>query len=331
MTYSRFPAILLLLALAMPLAGQASPPATFSFSTTPVDPVSTAPTHAVFVTSSIPLEGSAPKVWREGSTLHVVASRFHCNIPCYPQPMAITADFEYLEPGNYTVVLTVELSGPIPGLDATEYGRFPLQVLRGPNFSLDPPRPREGEKTRLVIDLIDAHSPAGPPVRLRPGRIEVPIDQGGVISIPGGEAFEVEIDPLPAGTYDLDVLVNGGSRIRQQLEILPRAAILQEGRFEVAVSWTTADGQSGPGHLQQAPSRHSALYYFFAPNNWELMVKVLDGCAINGHYWVFTAAATDVAFTVLVTERATSRTFRVENPLGHPAAATTSTNSFPCS
>ena len=43
-------------------------------------------------------------------------------------------------------------------------------------------------------------------------------------------------------------------------------------------------------------SRDSAVVQFFDPDNWELLVKVLDGRAVNGFFWVFSAAATNVAF-----------------------------------
>ena len=44
----------------------------------------------------------------------------------------------------------------------------------------------------------------------------------------------------------------------------------------------------------------SGDFWFFEPANIELVVKVLDGCAINGHYWVFAVGLTDVAVTMTV-------------------------------
>jgi hypothetical protein len=49
-------------------------------------------------------------------------------------------------------------------------------------------------------------------------------------------------------------------------------------------------------------SEQSALLYFFDRDNAEVLVKVLDGCAINGHRWVFVAPVTDVAFNLYVTD-----------------------------
>ncbi len=67
-------------------------------------------------------------------------------------------------------------------------------------------------------------------------------------------------------------------------------------------TWRNAAGESGEAQLAQAPSTDSALYYFFDDSNWELQVKVLDGCAVNGHYWVFAAAASDVGIEATVTD-----------------------------
>jgi hypothetical protein len=41
-----------------------------------------------------------------------------------------------------------------------------------------------------------------------------------------------------------------------------------------------------------------ALFFFFEPDNPEMLVKVVNGCAINGHWWVFGSAATDLSYKV---------------------------------
>jgi hypothetical protein len=37
----------------------------------------------------------------------------------------------------------------------------------------------------------------------------------------------------------------------------------------------------------------TAVFYFFEPGNLEVMIKVLNGCSLNGHWWVFAAGLTD--------------------------------------
>jgi hypothetical protein len=102
---------------------------------------------------------------------------------------------------------------------------------------------------------------------------------------------------------------------------------LNRGRFRVEVTWE-ANGSSGPGRVVPGAAADSGLFWFFGPDNWELMVKVLDGCALNHRYWVFAAATTDVHYVLTVTDTATGQVARYENPAGHPSAATTDTGAF---
>ena len=53
----------------------------------------------------------------------------------------------------------------------------------------------------------------------------------------------------------------------------------------------------------------------------ELLVKVLNGCAINGHRWVFVAPATDLEFTLWVTAPDGSR-WTLRNSQGLRAPST---------
>jgi predicted esterase len=102
---------------------------------------------------------------------------------------------------------------------------------------------------------------------------------------------------------------------------------LQKGRFRAEVTWD-AQGSSGSGQTVANPSPDSGLFWFFSPDNWELMVKVLDGCALNGRYWVFAAGTTNVHYVLTVTDTATGAVARYENPAGKAAAAVTDTNAF---
>lgn len=82
-----------------------------------------------------------------------------------------------------------------------------------------------------------------------------------------------------------------------------QAFCVQNGRFRVEAVWTTATG-SGLGQAQ-ALTTETGIFWFFNSNNVELVVKVLDGRAINGHWWVFFGALSDVNYTVKVTDTVT--------------------------
>ncbi|HEY0782239.1 MAG TPA: hypothetical protein VGE98_07290, partial [Thermoanaerobaculia bacterium] len=93
-----------------------------------------------------------------------------------------------------------------------------------------------------------------------------------------------------------------------------RALCLADARYRVEVAWT-ASGQSGSGVPQSLTDRTGG-FWFFDPSNVELLVKVLDGTAVNGHVWVFFGALSDVRYTVTVTDTATGRQRVYTNPRG---------------
>lgn len=85
-------------------------------------------------------------------------------------------------------------------------------------------------------------------------------------------------------------------------------------RFEVQSDWTDpADvGGFGSGHAVPIDlSDESGMFWFFDEDNVELVVKVLDGRALNGNYWVFFGALSDVEYWVTVrdTEGGGQRTY----------------------
>jgi hypothetical protein len=47
------------------------------------------------------------------------------------------------------------------------------------------------------------------------------------------------------------------------------------------------------------------MVWFFRPDNVELLVKVLDGRGVNGHFWVFYASLTDLEYTLRVRDTVT--------------------------
>ncbi len=83
---------------------------------------------------------------------------------------------------------------------------------------------------------------------------------------------------------------------------------LGDGRFEVRTHWSNPDalGHHGVGRAADfEDSDESGLFWFFEPENVELIVKVLDGRAINGSYWVFFGALTDLEYWIGVRDTAT--------------------------
>lgn len=93
----------------------------------------------------------------------------------------------------------------------------------------------------------------------------------------------------------------------------PTVLCLNAGRFRVEAAWKTGTGWTGAG--QAVPlTPDTGVFWFFAPGNVELVVKVLDGCAMNRRYWVFAAGLTDVQVTLTVTDSQTGKSQTYTNP-----------------
>jgi hypothetical protein len=101
----------------------------------------------------------------------------------------------------------------------------------------------------------------------------------------------------------------------------PNRLCLGEGRFQLEASWAAPQvpGGSGPGSAA-AITRDTGYFWFFEPDNVELVVKVLDGRALNGNFWVFYGSLSDVAWTLTVTDLVTGAAKTYSNPAGQLAS-----------
>ena len=103
-------------------------------------------------------------------------------------------------------------------------------------------------------------------------------------------------------------------------------------RFEVKIQFTTrgstADGNAIP--LASLGVAHGGLFWFFAPDNPEALVKVLNACSLNSSFWVFTAAGTNVGLRITVRDTFTGQINLYTNPENHAALPIQDTSAFPC-
>ncbi len=104
---------------------------------------------------------------------------------------------------------------------------------------------------------------------------------------------------------------------------------LRDSRFSVALEWWTADGQRGVGSVVHEGTNDSGLFWFFGAANWELLIKVLDGCSVNGHVWVYGASATTLGYSLTVTDTVTGAVRAYRNEPGEQAPAFTDSKAFP--
>jgi hypothetical protein len=103
---------------------------------------------------------------------------------------------------------------------------------------------------------------------------------------------------------------------------------LQEGRFEVKAAYLTAQGDQGPAKVVPGGTDDSLNMWFFNQNNWELLVKVLDGCANNNHYWVFIGGTTNAGVSLRVRDTVNDVSKVFENPIGVNYLTVTDTAAF---
>jgi hypothetical protein len=80
-----------------------------------------------------------------------------------------------------------------------------------------------------------------------------------------------------------------------------------DGRYHVQARYEGNRSLSGAASSVRL-TQESGYFWFFAPGNIELVVKVLDGCSVNDHHWVFLTGLTSLRVVAVVTDTQTGAT-----------------------
>jgi ELWxxDGT repeat protein len=99
---------------------------------------------------------------------------------------------------------------------------------------------------------------------------------------------------------------------------------LNGSRFAVEVAWKDFQGHTGQGTAVPL-SGDTGTFWFFDAANVELVVKALDGRPVNGHFWLFYGALSNVEYTVTVTDSQTGTKRTYTNPSGRFASVADTT------
>ena len=124
--------------------------------------------------------------------------------------------------------------------------------------------------------------------------------------------------------YDPDFVIpglDGRVRLRDRCVPGPQTLCLGDGdRFRVEIGWTDFQGQTGPGRAAGLATEDTGSFWFFNPDNIEMVVKALDGRQNNDHLWIFYGSLTNVEFEMTVTDTQSSLTKVYTNPPGNFAS-----------
>jgi len=114
--------------------------------------------------------------------------------------------------------------------------------------------------------------------------------------------FANAFDPDVTGAYSVDFLCTSTQPPPNTCVANATTLCLNSARFRVQVNWRVpTQGTSGAGTAVPLTS-DTGYFWFFSSNNIELVLKVVDGRAFNGFFWVFYGALSDVEYTITVTD-----------------------------
>jgi hypothetical protein len=110
----------------------------------------------------------------------------------------------------------------------------------------------------------------------------------------------------------------------------PTTLCLVGGRFQVEATFDDAGGGFAGAAQGVLLTDDSAYLWFFNPANLEAVVKVLDGCAVNNHFWVFVGGLTNLHAVFRVTDTHTGLQRLYVNPQGSAFQSAQDIGAFSC-
>jgi ELWxxDGT repeat protein len=216
---------------------------------------------------------------------------------------ALTADtgcFWFFDPANVEVILKVLDGQGVNGHHWVFYG-----ALSNVEYTLTVTDTQTGAARRYF-------NPAG-----RLGSVADTIAFGPLGATTAGSVTD---GPAPqAGTGEA-VVTTRTARVTEGCAPSSTRLCLNGGRFAVEARWKDFQGYTGAGRSVPLGGGDTGYFWFFDEGNVEVVLKVLDGRVLNGRFWVFYGALSNVEYTLTVTDTVTGVVKEYANPSGHLAS-----------
>ncbi len=107
------------------------------------------------------------------------------------------------------------------------------------------------------------------------------------------------------------------------------------GRFSATLRWDDGTGTK-PAFVAEpkasSDASASGIFFFYPedPSNWEVLVKMIDGCANDDHFWTLVSASTGFGWVLVVTDETTGVRRTWQHPLDGRASGISDFQAFAC-
>jgi hypothetical protein len=158
--------------------------------------------------------------------------------------------------------------------------------------------------------------PVAAPISLTVGQRLIVVNEWIATSLgPAASTQILRVTPTGDAAQDLVVDASGTGTSAEPCGFGEPGLCLGSGRFRVQGHFVTSTAvEDGASAFRLTPD--TGYFFFFDPANVEIVVKVLNGCGVNGRYWVFAGGLTDVRTELTVTDIALDVVKVYFNPQG---------------
>jgi CSLREA domain-containing protein len=104
---------------------------------------------------------------------------------------------------------------------------------------------------------------------------------------------------------------------------------LNNSRFKVTANWQTPTTYGGAANAA-ARDGNNGYFWFSDTGSVEVTAKVLDNCAVNGHYWLFLGGMTNARVDLTITDTQTGHVTTYTNQSGQAFRTLINRTTFAC-